>query len=249
MKKIKIIFAKLLFIFLFVVSVFSCNPNKIMKKVNFNYSSKPTKQDEEFIKYTIREFMNVGFDRYQVYGRDYSTMDRQRISIKVDRIYYAPDSLKFIGWIILEIPKEIAKNSFTIRKGIDFYYDGNAIIGIRNRTTEIWNIYPYELQTVIGFEDVEKTRNVFNEYFFEGLAKSGYSGYNNKGKWTIVDLKYNVDDPEFWRGPVFDTSMYRGHCIFQVDEFCAPEFLYGKPRKLVTIPKINYPDSIISFYK
>jgi hypothetical protein len=244
-----------IFLIALLLHILSCNRNIYMNKPNFDYNSRPTTSDERLIKYTIKEFMSLGYGRYQVYMIDYSNRERQQVNIIVDRIFYSPDSLKFIGWIVLEEPAEINVAQMkrlglkTEKNGRKFEYVGNSIIGLRAAKNDIWTIYQYDLKSVIGFDNVEQTRNVFNNYFFLNLAKGQFMGYQKNGTWGLVDLKYNIDDLGFWEGPIFDTSIYKGHYIFEIEEFCEPYYLYGKPRRLVNRPDIEYPDEIKSLYK
>lgn len=215
----------------------------------FNYDSKSTPVDSEIIVFTIRTLMNTSFGRLQNYTVNYTYEQRDRISILVDRVYYSPDSLKLIGYIIMKTPSEIQKEEYQINKSIKYTYEGTDIIGFRNKKNEIWKIFPNQKKRTIGFTSVEENRKEYNRFFFNDLKNVADNGYNSRGEPILIFWQYFVDDSMFWNNPPFDTSLYQGHYPFELNMSKMPNHYKGQKLIIDSFPDYNFPASLITRYQ
>lgn len=118
----------------------------------------------------------------------------EQISVNTDTIVYSPDSLLCVALVSIDnhfadIPPYEPER---VRSG---KYDGRALIGYRNNLRNQFNIYPFDIYTVIGFDNPEIVKNILMNYYFYGIVgKTGPSGSNIEG----MEYTCGIGDPKFF---------------------------------------------------
>lgn len=213
---------------------------------NFNYESKPTISDSLLITYTIQQAIERNYNDYIGNVYLFSDEEKKKISFSVDRVYYSPDSLKFIGFIITREPYFNKGGTVNIN---EFRNNGFAIIGIRQELHDLWIIYGYDWFCSLGWMNTDSVREDLYDHFFCKLSNTFHAGYNSRNQYReMLPMKYDLDDSRFWDGPFFDTSTFHGYTFFQIADSRAPDLVKNKDRRKVYPLQVEYPDLIRNMY-
>ena len=203
-------------------------------------------RDKTYIEYTVREWMNNDYEDFHYLFNDYTPENREKVRIHVKDIFYSPDSLKLISFVIIEEPVYLSMNEWNKKVAkTDVCFNGHILVGFRDISTKPWKLYFFPQFKVYDDPFIEKSQNTLIHYMFETIKSYSFAGFEENGEWGFCSFKYNLDEPEFWTGPVFDKSCFKGEgYFFQIDDFRSPEYIKGK-RDTVPFFKIDYPKELI----
>lgn len=233
-----------LMLFVFIL-FFSCNTKEVIENKDFNYNSFATIDDDKIIRFTIREYMHTyQVGSFQSFYLNYDSIEINKFDIKVDRLYYSNDSLKFLALIIIQFTSDINPKDKFSPKGE--YLSGDIIVGFRNSVTENWTIYPFKRKAWVGYEDAISLRQAFNNYMFVQFRKVTFRCLNEQNIWETKEFKYNLDEEEFWRGPLFDKELFGGVYYFQINDFNQLKEHRRGANFLIRLPEIQYPDTLLN---
>jgi hypothetical protein len=246
-----------------LLSISSCagqNNEEQIKQINEIADSMPQvvgeksyKRDKSFVEYTVREWMNRDYRDYHYLFQDYTNKNRSKIEIDVSSIYYSPDSLKLLSFVIIKQPINLSHDEH-IRKNKRFNpsFSGHVVVGVRDSSVMPWSLYNFTQFRVFDYSTSDTIRLFLRIHFFEKFKENQFYCFNEKGEWGLYSFKYNLNEPEFWTGPVFDKERYKGlGYYFQIDDFSSPKYIhpnYGDKdgiRDTVPILKIDYPNELI----
>lgn len=124
----------------------------------------------------------------------------EQISTYTTSIVYSSDSLLCVAFIVID-------NHFT-----DLYpyekdridngpYDGRALIGYRQNLNERFKIYPFDIYTILGMDEIGFVTYLLRSYYFHDIiGQRGPAGTNIEG----IEYKYGIGDPKFfYKAPNF----------------------------------------------
>jgi hypothetical protein len=78
----------------------------------------------------------------------------------------------------------------------------SALIGIRDRATLIWNLYPFNQQQAICYSSKEEVTGILSDYYFRRMKdhqmyRMMQEG-NRKGHKELQAYGYNLQDVDFF---------------------------------------------------
>lgn len=211
-------------------------------------------RDETFIEYTVRAWMDNDYEDYHYLYQDYKKKNRDKVKISVDAIYYSPDSLKLFSFIIIEQPIHLSSDEY-IRKNTQFdpSYSGHVVVGVRDSAKLPWLLYNFSQYRVFDHSSPETIQLFLRNQFFVNFKYQKLDCFDEYGKWGLYPFKYNLDEPEFWTGPVFDKARYNGvGYYFQIYDFRSPEWIDAEldgVREIINALEIDYPKILLDQFK
>lgn len=223
-------------------------------------SQKIAHRDSVFIVYTVKDWGRKDWWTFHNYSRSYQ-MKNDQISYFIGGVFYSKDSLNMITWIGYKLPNVYYKKEISDDKicpsSPDTIFSMKPILGIREKSDTLWDIFPLEVSTVVCGQSKDQVTNIMGERYFEDLAKFQckyiiQSG-PDKGKIGTKEVGYNLQDPDFWekstlfqRDTVCSDGLYFAQIIgFRCNSsYCRRDcIITHKP------PKIDYPQEILDLYK
>lgn len=211
------------------------------------YSQERTfnKKDSLFLAFTLRQFTRMGSPGFN-HALTLSPSQTDSIKPFVDLILYSPDSLKMFAFVISQIPdNEFTRNYKNSELG--HYYDCTAIVGFRNGTGEFWRVFHFPQYDGTVYAEYGRARRSLEQYYFTRFKNDGQFVRDGKGGWGFEKFSYNVNEPGFWTGIVWQKGLLAdGLYNFQTYKKATfPELTYSELR----YPEIEYPDSILALFK
>lgn len=164
----------------------------------FRTSEKDNKQDtQSALVYSDPANIYMPYAiRYNTQSKNYEWSPlptSEQISVDTDTIVYSRDSLLCVAFVTIDNHfSDIPPYEPKTKKWI---YDGRALIGYRKNIRNQFNIYPFEIYTVISLDDRNDVVYLLRKYYFrEIVGKIGPAGSN------IEDIVYpcGIGDPEFF---------------------------------------------------
>lgn len=152
-----------------------------------------------FLPYAIR--YNIEEQKYQ--ASPFPTF--RQISVSVDTVVYSKDSLLCVALLDIENHYTDVSPFEKIRDG-KVFYDGKAMIGYRDSIGKPFQIFPFNIFSVMGYDNRDAVHNLMRRYyFFDIVGKSTPAGTNIEG-----DIyKYGIGSPEFFvEAPNFKRNKY-----------------------------------------
>ncbi len=250
MVKINIIKNFIMIKYLFVIIIFffiECENKKYYPptiKTNINEKNL-FYRDSLYITYTVEKFLETGYRHYKGY-HVVDSLYKQIDTIWTDLIFYDPDILKIFGIVIIKVPPSNFFNKIS--------YDAKAIVGFREKLNQPWKIYPLSEYQTSRLTVYKKASNFIRKfYFFELKDYSQYFKVGSQyktGNYKLKNFKYNIDDPEFWQGLMWQRgNRVPGLYYFQTKENISEQWnKNANPFTEVPLLQINYPDSIIALF-
>ena len=232
---------------LIAFSMQSCNGIKPGQDVSL--SSAPIKfpspnavyrRDSMFVAKTVWEFMDKQVSVF-AFERKHN-LPFEKIEVNVDTIFYSPDTLKLIAFVIRKEPNKDNKDSLT------YYYNGDDLKGFRESTKEPWNISPSFLYAPTAMTNYNNVRNALRRFYYEEFKTQGaFVWDSSKQDLEPVDYNYNIQDKHFWDSCILwkKGALTPGYYIFQNKGNVRP----GDPDPVWIIPHLDYSDSILKMYK
>ena len=123
---------------------------------------------------------------------------KRQLTATTDAIVYRADSLICFALVILETHYD-SISGLSARRDSGRKFDGKAVIGIRDSTSEKFKIYPVKNHAVIGFESYSAVSLEIRTLYFNKLKGKGLSG----SVYRFMKHERNVNDSGF-----FETSPY-----------------------------------------
>jgi hypothetical protein len=238
--------------------------NKIETYDNYR-NQKLEYRDSLLVIYTVKRWHDSNWHTFEDVSLMYRSSNEQ-ISYFIGGVFYSSDKLKMIVWVgekepnaatIEEYNKEKPSANRICPQGKDTFYSMGAIIGFREDTNKIWNLYPLDNELASCFSTKEQVINVMGQYYFREMkshemwkiVETGPA----KGTFELKAYGYNLNDKGFWEKCWLwqkDTVGSNGLYPFQVWSYgygmvdtcfqCATSL---KP------PEIDYPQEIVRMYE
>jgi len=249
MKRVKRIIINYVVICTVAGMMYSCNSidedseDTISKEpIHFKSPNATYHRDSLFIATTVRQFMDKEVDIFDFYKQYHIPLDR--VQVNVDSILYSPDSLKLFSFVIMIVP------DYENDKPDSIYYNGYDLIGYRDSKKDIWAIWYFGQYCPSGWDNYNKVRNLFrNYYIYHDRFKNGSNYYwsSKKQDYVSIPFGYNIDDKHFWDSSVvWQKEMpIPGYYPFQVKDQSKPE----DKDAVKVIPHLDYPDSLLKLYR
>lgn len=117
----------------------------------------------------------------------------ERISLDVDTLTYSQDSLYCVALVIVKVKNDMNPN-FEIPKD-SCYYDGRAIIGMRNDKDCPFYLYPIDVWTIIGDHSYGIARRELRNFYFNRIK--GFASWDGKYSCGIGDPEFFNSAPDF----------------------------------------------------
>jgi hypothetical protein len=196
------------------------------------------KRDSSYIIATVWEFIDKKVDIFDFYKRYHIPLNK--VNIDVDTIFYSPDSLKLIAFAIEHLPDHVVTNYY--------YYSGSEMIGYRQSTHEPWKIRYWGQYRPTGFENYNKLKAYFRDYYFGKFKTDGeYIWDPSKKNMVLARFGYNLNDPLFCANSIVWRKGARipGYYNFETTGNVRP----GDEHPIKIIPPLNYPDSLLKLYR
>ncbi|MEO6883360.1 MAG: hypothetical protein ABI199_04960 [Bacteroidia bacterium] len=265
----------------------NCTTSKINTYDNLR-TQKIEYRDSLCIMYTIKLWVDSNSPGFGSYSEMYEISNSQ-VKYYFGGTFYSPDKKKIIVWIIDKEPNIATKviydkknpaadvNKLCGASG-DTVYGGTAIIGFRNDSNEIWNLYPLCNYTVSCYSSKAEVINLMGQYYFGSMKYScpadvysknlDTTKYGGEVRWDLErrSKKYGLDYVSGARegGYVLENLGYN----LQEKDFWDQSLLWekgatvkgyylfqlagnGEPDETnpaIKMPKINYPNSILKLF-
>ena len=228
--------------------LFTCVDSKELDQSNESMSKTikgaTHRRDSAYLEHTVRQFINSDYEDFHYvyrYGKD-----KERVNIYISNIFYGPDTLKFLSFVILEIPVSVKVNKRSLEDpNKKYYYNGHPIVGIRDSVNDSWDVYCLSIYRPMNYSKYEKVRSMLTNFFFEEFKFKKGHGFT-----------CNLDEPCFWTD---ENSLWRkgdivpGYYNFQ---HTTNKYYYEREKdendlSHFLVPKldIEYPDSILNRFK
>lgn len=264
MYTVTLILSLLLAQFLTPVAIYSYqNDISIDSLMVANPGEKIEARDSLLFLFTLNKWSDERWGSYAV-RYDLYDIEKKDVSYNFIRNFYSPDRKKIITWFV-----EKSYNAFwrpvhgvgqrrMCPRSKDTVVSIGALIGIRNDTSEHWNVYPLGISDIVCCDLINLEKSI-KEYYgvMNFLAKknqyvvlkknvdSSYGGevYEHSGfdleNIVTQEMGYSLFEKDFWeKGLIWYKGAYlEGYYPFQIGN--------KTPLKM---PKIIYPDSIINMY-
>jgi len=213
---------------------------------------------------TLKEWSNLNWWTFQDCSLEYK-MTNESVEYFVERVFYDSEKKKMMVWYGEKTPNAKTIESYSDDErmnrmcptGGDTVYFMSALIGFRESAHQIWNLYPFENQSVACSPNRETAVNIMEQYYFAKMKDHPMwriiQEGNKKGESELKAYDYNIQDEDFWSKCWLwekDTIGAKGLYPFQVERYtntkgqkcnyCAKPF---------DVPKIKYPEEILKLYK
>lgn len=117
---------------------------------------------------------------------------KDRISLVADTITYSQDSLFCVALMIIKVKNDNNPNFVAIKDSC--YYDGRAVIGMRNKNNASFYLFPIDALLTSG-TSYSMVRNYLRNFYFDRIA--GFSSWDGEYKCGIGDPEFFTSAPEF----------------------------------------------------
>lgn len=221
-------------------------------------------RDSLLIAYSVRAWSDSNWYVFEDVSRMYRITNDQ-VEYFIGGVFYSPDKLKIIVWIGEKMPnaetwevynKEKPSANRVCPQGKDTVYHMSALIGFREDTGKIWQLYPLDNQSASCFRSKEGAINVLGRYYFEKMKNHQMSymiqSGNKKGTMELRAYDYNLQEPDFWEKCWLwekDTVGAYGLYPFQVWSYRHPNVpTCVKCAEPLKRPKVVYPEEITRLY-
>lgn len=238
--------------------------NKIYSSFNQVPVQKITHADSLFVLYTLKEFGKHNWWTFQDYSKMYN-ITNDRVEYFIGRVFYNSDKRKIIIWYgekshnasTLESYSDNPKENRLCPTGGDIVYSMSALIGFRDSIHQIWNLYPFDNQSVSCSPSEERVMDIMEQYYLDKMKghemlRIIQSGLK-KGESELKAYAYNIQDNGFWEKCWLwekDTIGANKLYPFQIESYIS---IKGQKcnncAKPFSVPKINYPAEILALYK
>lgn len=219
----------------YILSVFifgSCSGSSISESIGTNTKDshiltyRLVEKDSLQVYYTFKKWSEQNWYRYIDYSKMYR-LNNSEVSYFVTNIFYSPDSLKIIAWVVEKLPnvrtietynQESLESNKICPNSSDTVYNVSAIIGFRTSNCKIWNLYPLWLFSMSCANSLEMCVEAMRQYYFHDMKDNmeyvnyDYLNTNFGGSWDMADIPsasetnrgilkkygYNLCDEGFW---------------------------------------------------
>jgi hypothetical protein len=228
-----------------------------LNNIPLKVSIQSYERDKAYISHTIRAYINMGYEIYFGYQDDFLQGSRDTcVKIHVDNIYYSHDSLKLLSIIAIESNPNGMKDEKRIslygnEKNISPLFDGRSLVGTRNFSNEPWKIFILDLGFIHGGSSHQALIYEMKQEYFQKLKNYSFFCYDEANKGRHLKFEFNINQPEFWTGPLWSTDCYEGRAYFEVNDHREREALRMaglKERKVWKPIQIQYPDSLLKLF-
>jgi hypothetical protein len=220
--------------------------------------------DSLFILYTVKELGNLNWWTFEDYAKMYK-LENKDVKYFIGRVFYDPEKLKMIVWYgtkvynapTLESYSDDPQKNRICPTGGDTIYSMSALIGFRDSLHQVWNLYPFDNQSVSCSPKNERVLNIMEQYYFDKMK--GHSMWRiiqdgtKKGELELKAYGYNIQDDGFWKKCwLWEKDMIGSNGLypFQVKSYSSIKGQEcNKCAELFDVPKINYPLEILNLYK
>lgn len=245
-------------------SCISDTTNKKMDAYKLIPVQKISLADSLFVIHTIKEWSNLNWWTFEDYSLMYK-MENKDIEYFIGRVFYDPKKLKMVIWYgekmynapTISAYTDDAKKNRICPVGEDTICTMSALIGFRDSIHQIWNLYPFDNQSVSCY-DKEISIKVLEQYYYDKMK--GHPMWHvvqegsKKGELELKAYGYTVQDKDFWEKCWLwekDTVGSNGLYPFQVKQYYTLRKgdKCDKCAKLYDIPKINYPEEILELFR
>jgi hypothetical protein len=171
------------------------------------------KRDSSFLHFTVKRFIEHGYKDYQYVNR-FGKENLNKVNISIDDIFYSPDGLKLIAFVILEIPVNIEKNKNSLENpNLSHFYNGHLLQAYRKKTDTLWDVYCSYVYRCQNYESIKKVRYKYRKFFFDEMkSKKGHDyncNLNETCFWTSTNIMWRKGDviPGFYNFQI-NTNRY-----------------------------------------
>lgn len=265
---------KCLIAIIFLISTTGCvQKSKSISKINQHYKAQVLEpRDSLLILFTIKEWGKLNWHTFMDYSKMYNTTNDQ-VNYFVGDVFYSPDKKRIIVFIGEKLPNASTIVAYSTNKlnnkvcpdGGDTVINMSALIGFRNNSNAIWDLYPLNNLAVGCCDSESQATNILKQYYFEQmkehsetvLKKNLDKNYGGEVRYDLekkaIDIEaeddsdpkilknygYNIQDNDFWSRSLLwqKGATKKGYYDFQ---------LFGDD--LLNPPKVNYPKSILKLF-
>ena len=202
-------------------------------------------------------------------------MTNDDLSYFIGGAFYSPDKLKLIVWVGEKKPNALTRIAYNKENtmlnkicplGDDTIYSMGAVIGYREDTGKMWQLYPLSNQLVACASTPEEVINVMGQYYFNEMKRhsqfivnedEGYGGKVLKGKeydpylqqyekFHLKEYGYNLQDTLFWDKSLIwqKGANIEGLYNFQTKGNVTPD--EGDVMRMM--PRIEYPNEVVKLF-
>lgn len=118
----------------------------------------------------------------------------------VDVLLYGPDTLKLFAATIEE--KIFLSEEYEELEEDVLRYTGRGLAGYRENISQPWKLYYLPMMSTTT-NSYEETSLSLRAYFLDQVKKHELSVMLEDGTTATIPMRYSVDDPHFWEGPVW----------------------------------------------
>lgn len=195
-----------LFIVLLCVCLQCCSqPPAKVESFDQYLSQQIDTRDSLFVIHTVKELARMNWYTYRDYSKYYH-ITNEEVEYFIGGVFYNSDKTKILVWVGEKKPnaesinknrKRLELNRICPTAG-DTIYSMSAIIGFRNKVSEIWKLYPFNQQQAVCFDSKEKVINVLSQYYFHQIANHQMFRMQQNGFKELEAYGYNLQDKDFW---------------------------------------------------
>lgn len=262
------------FSFLLLFLPFMCDScvgkETLMNSADFQVKQQIERRDSLYMVYTIKEWHHQDWYYFRDIVKMYN-MDNRQFEILIPAVFYSPDKKKIIAWYSEKMPNATPIGDYYKNKicpdGSDTIYYTSALIGFRDDTDKVWQLYPLRNQNVECASSLERAiyfmerfyfndMKYFQEYVFvEDKAYGGklvsedstYDMNGNNVRLFKREYGYNLQDSAFWNKSLLWQIGARAKGLYNFQT--TGNYRPGEDDTAIVLPKVIYPDSILNMYK
>jgi hypothetical protein len=222
------------------------------------------KRDSLFLTHTMWEYYKLQYDTYSFFKQ--FKIPKEYIEINVDSIFYSPDNLKLVSFIVCSYPLHISISDSRYysdegKKYLskEFNFSAEAFVGIRESKNQPWEIYRIQEVAFAGCLDYQCARKSIREFFQNGYKNIEVMVPNEipdtlyrtqlemsrNTTFRLESMKYNLGEDGFWSE---DCTLWKkglrakDKYLFQTDTH------QPISDQIVILPEIEYPDSLLKMF-
>lgn len=218
--------------FILILSCSNTNLEKydeIRNRTVSEYNLIPTeyKKDSMFLHSTVRQYIENGYEEYQYVFR-FGKKNRNKVKIHIDDMYYSPDRLKLLVFVVLEIPVYLEENKNSLENpNLSHYFNGHLLQAFRNNTDTVWDVYSSGVFGCHNYESIKKVRYNYREFFFDDIKGPVYGcNLNESCFWTDTNVMWRKGDviPGFYNFQINTNKYYyeRDKDLKPLSDFLVP---------------------------
>ena len=212
--------------------------------------TKQYKNDSALLSYTTYRWIDSSYGWFGHYNRRNAITGFYRVH--VGDIFYDSARLKLTAFVFIEYSTDYIDTLYERVSDLkSHFFDSHTVMGYRDSLNQSWKLF--ELQELfVGLRGIslKSSKDVHENIFLNKreMAARKISIYDDKtGLNTKYEpVKYVPCEDEYWtQSPLWKKgNRVPGYYIFET-------FMNATPLKkdLRPVFKINYPDSLLSFYK